>query len=303
MKLFFEIKVLSIFILFSVVANAQIDSMTFLENIERQKTIISKLSGNAPLNGQIYLKQRSTPGERKLTVNYLSDYLENIGWQLKNHHYKTTNGNVFLDLFFPPMRGINVSAILTATKTSDEYVVFGAHYDSERTSPGAIDNASGVAICLTVAQKLIQLNKREINFIVVLFDQEEDNEIGSRAYAKMLKKKGLNIHSVHTFDMIGWDKNKNRSLELELPTAYLKNLYETTALEMGTTVYTTKVSSSDHKSFIDQGYNALGISEEYVKGDTTPYYHKPEDAYNTVDFEYVSFATELIFNVMKKIAL
>jgi len=53
-----------------------------------------------------------------------------------------------------------------------------------------------VALCLIVASELSKLKVRNVNFIVVLFDQEEDGEVGSLAYTKMLNKKELDIHSV-----------------------------------------------------------------------------------------------------------
>lgn len=267
-----------------------------------QKEILSKLTGKSPIKDTIYLKQRSTSKERELTVAYLSEFLEDMGWNMENHHYSVTNGNPFLDMFFSPMTGINVAAVLPATTDSSEYVLFGSHYDTERGSPGAIDNGTGIAISLAIASKLVKLKKRNINFLIVFFDQEEDNEVGSRAYAKLLRESGRKVHSVHTLDMIGWDGDKNNGLELELPSPYLENLYKNEAQKHNVPLYTTKLSSSDHKSFIDQGFDALGISEEYVKRDTTPYYHTPKDDYDTVDFDFLVSSTQFLYAIMHKIS-
>ena len=86
---------------------------------------------------------------------------------------------------------------------------------------------------------------------------------------------------------------------MELPAPELERLYNSVAQQLNIPVYRTKVSSSDHKSFIDQGFKALGISEEYVKRDSTPYYHTPKDTYDTVNFEYLSATSYFIFNVFK----
>ncbi len=292
------INILCVVLFFSEV-QAQKDSLLVSEMIPFQKEIISRLTGEKPIKDTIYIKQRASPNERKMTADFLSQHLMNMGWQLENQHYKTTNGNPFLDLILKPSKGINVAAVLPATVPSNEYVIFGSHYDSERGSPGAIDNATGVTLSLTIASKLIELPERNKNFIIVFFDQEEDDEIGSKAYAKKSQKSGREVHSVHTIDMMGWDEDNNHGFELELPTPYLENLYKTEAEKFNIPLYTTKVNSSDHKSFIDKGFNAVGISEEYVKRDTTPYIHTPEDIYGTVNFDFLASSTQFIFHVFK----
>lgn len=272
-------------------------------NTLMQMEILQKLTGKTPIKDKTYLNQRASPKERDITANYLSHYLSSIGWQLENHYYRTTNGNPLFDLCLPPVYGINVAAILPATTESEEYILFGGHYDSERNCPGAIDNATGIALSLTIAYKLTKLKKRNINFIIVLFDQEEDGKVGSKAYSKMLKNTNRKIHSVHTIDMMGWDKDQNYGIEIELPSKQLKNLYENNAKEYHIPIYSTTVSSSDHKSFIDQGFNTVGISEEYAKRDTTPFIHTPKDTYETINFEYLLSSTNFIFKIFKKLAL
>ena len=48
----------------------------------------------------------------------------------------------------------NVEAVLSGTAPSARAIVIGAHYDSAAGSPGANDNASGVAVLLEVARAL-----------------------------------------------------------------------------------------------------------------------------------------------------
>ena len=265
-----------------------------------QQEVVASLSGVKAIDGTV-LNQRSKPEERRLAAEYLSSQLVEHCWALENHNYKVSNGNIFLDLFFPPMEGINVSAKLAATKPSEEYILFGSHYDSERGSPGAIDNATGVALSMGVAYQLAQLTDRSVNYIVVFFDQEEDNEIGSKAYARMLRKSGKKVLLVNTFDMMGWDSDGNRGIEIELPSEGIEKLYYNEAKKLNIPIQTTKVSSSDHMSFIQEGFNALGTTEEYVQRDTTPHIHKPSDTYDTIDFEFLISSTRLVFNVFNRL--
>ena len=302
MKSIFKFIGMLLTVLFFSKAAAQRDSLFISEIMPFQKEMIQRLAGEKPIKDDMYLTQRASPRERKLTVEFVSEHLKDMGWNLENHHYKATNGNPFLDLILAPSTGINISAVLPATVPSDEYVIFGGHYDSERGSPGAIDNATGVTLCVTIASKLAALKERNKNFVIVLFDQEEDNEVGSKAYAKMLRKNKRKVHSVHTIDMMGWDEDHNRGFELELPSPYLESLYKTEAQKFNIPLYTAKVSSSDHKSFIDTGFTTVGISEEYLKRDTTPYIHTPKDTYDTVNFDFLASSTEFIFHVFKTLA-
>lgn len=290
-----------IVLLIPFIGFTQADSKLITEINSIQKGIVSKLTGTKPIKDSIFLKQRASPSERKIVVSYLSDYLSELGLKIDNYYYKTSNGNAFLDLFFSPNEGVNVVGILPATSNSEDYVIFGAHYDSERGSPGAIDNATGVALSLTLAYKLSQLKERNINFMIVLFDQEEDGALGSKAFAKKLKNENVNVHSVHTIDMVGWDDNKNRALEIQLPNFYLETLYKKVSEDYNSTIHIVNYASSDYESFLDLNFTTVGVSEECTKGDTTPFYHKSTDTYDTVNFDYLSFSTHFMYSVMLSI--
>jgi Zn-dependent M28 family amino/carboxypeptidase len=57
---------------------------------------------------------------------------------------------------------------------------------------------------------------------------------------------------------------------------------------------TTQTGATDHVSFRDVGFAAVGLTEEYVSGDTTPHYHLPSDTYDTVDLDYLRVASTLV---------
>ncbi len=236
------------------------------------------------------LKSRTTDFSRSASAEFLFKQLRSQGLNAKRHRYSTS------------FEGENIYAIIPATVESDEYVVFGAHYDSVKDSPGANDNASGTALVYGVAYKLAKLKSRSRNFIIVFFDQEELGLVGSRAFAQKLKDDGLNIHSVHTVDQMGWDEDGDRAIELELPTPDLEKLYREEAGKLSIIVHKTNVPSTDHTAFREIGFNAIGITEEYKNDDTTPHYHKPTDSYETIDFDYLASTTRLVFNVMTRLA-
>ncbi|MDA9774106.1 M28 family peptidase [Saprospiraceae bacterium] len=269
--------------------------------LELQKDIVSKLSGHQALDKGIVLSSRSTRKERQIARVFLSELISTIDLNPEYQSYSLPNENALLDLFFQPFKGANVFTTLASTNPSDEYVVIGAHYDTERDCPGAIDNASGIAICFGVLKKLAALPERNMNVILVYFDQEEEFLCGSQAFAKMLVTKNFKIHSVHTLDMMGWDRDGDSAVELGLPSELLQELYTAAGEKLGIPVITTRVNASDDYSFWELGFNKTGISDEITNGDLPPYKDTPKDTYETVNFDYINTSTDLIFEVLKEI--
>ena len=103
----------------------------------------------------------------------------------------------------------NVEAVLPgrSPERRDAYVV-GAHYDSAPGTPGADDNASGVAVLLEIARLLKDGNPgREVRFVA--FGTEEPPSFGTRNmgswhYAKGLKDGGVGVHGVIVLEMLGF---------------------------------------------------------------------------------------------------
>jgi Zn-dependent M28 family amino/carboxypeptidase len=230
--------------------------------------------------------------------------------EAKRHVYQR-NESWWRWLWADPYNGVNVYATISATTETDESVVLGAHYDSivseipadptAAEMPGANDNASGVALVYSVARALRQVKPRRKNVIVVFFDQEEQGLIGSRAFVEKLKEERVNVHSAHTVDQIGWDSDGDRAIELESPPSTLESLYRKTAEQMDVPVHVTSVSATDHEAFREQGFEAVGITEEYQHGDTTPHIHQLGDTYKTIDFTYLASATCLVTNALRRL--
>jgi hypothetical protein len=252
-----------------------------------QKEVISKLSGNSEIRPGVKLANRSTIENKQEARNYLADIFKRLGMVPRRQGYGTEGENIF--------------TILPCGKPGAETIVFGAHYDSVRNSPGANDNASGVAAVAGVAQEMSRVKKRSRDIIFVFFDEEERGLRGSRAFAQMLIDEKRAVHSVHTIDQMGWDQDADRAIELELPYDGAQDLYKQAvdAVNMKIPILTTTESGSDHSAFRRLGFRAVGITEEYRNKDTTPYIHRPGDTYETMNFDYLGSTTRLVVEVMK----
>jgi hypothetical protein len=252
-----------------------------------ERDVVSKLSGQAEIEPGLKLANRFAPENKKAARAFLERTWKGLGLEVQKQNYSAEGQNLF--------------ALLPATVPSDETIVIGAHYDTVRNSPGANDNATGTALITAAAAELARTTPRHRNIIFVLFDEEERGLRGSRAFAQKVKDENLKIHSVHTVDQMGWDKDGDRAIELELPYDGALALYEAAAKTMPSPVpiLVTKEAGSDHSAFRRLGFAAVGLTEEYRNKDTTPYIHKPTDTFETVQFGYLKSTTDLAVKVWK----
>ncbi|MEM9261933.1 MAG: M28 family peptidase, partial [Bacteroidota bacterium] len=132
---------------------------------------MAKLTGQEALPSGSVLLSRWTWQERGLSRKYLQKTFSELGLDLKEHTYRMPNVHLFQDFILGPFRGANLYGILPATTTSNEYLLLGAHYDTEKGAPGANDNASAIALIYGVVAALISEEKRTKNLLVVFFDQ------------------------------------------------------------------------------------------------------------------------------------
>ncbi len=109
-----------------------------------------------------------------------------------------------------PSRSENVIGILRGRDPAAGTLYVGAHHDTQAGSPGADDNASGVAVCLELARLLAPLRlRRTIQFIS--FGAEEQLSVGAAAYVRRHRREiELRGKLILNFDScgtaLGWNK-------------------------------------------------------------------------------------------------
>lgn len=206
----------------------------------------------------------------------------------------------------------NIDVVVPGTRRPDEIIVIGAHYDSAPSgnggpgSPGANDNASGVAALLALARRRAgRPAARTLRFVA--FTNEEDPyylgpEMGSFVYASACRARGDSIVGMLSLETMGYFSQEPRSQGYPL---FFSLLYPTTAnfiafvgnVEHGALVeevgaafrracdfpclglavpqFLRGVEASDHSSFWRQGYPALMVT------DTANFryrqFHSPDD--------------------------
>lgn len=264
-----------------------------IENLVDPKRIeanLAALTGKTPIAPNTPIPERGTVQGRALTRQYLKQTLEALGYQVEPHEYRRN--------------GINITARLLADTPTDEYIVVGAHMDSVRNA-GADDNASGSTAVLEAAAVLPQLKGRKVNILFAWFDEEELGLIGSGYLARSLKKQGMKISSVHTVDMLGWDSDGDKTVELARPDGILWDYYKMVNKTHGLNLPLDRTSTgqSDHVSFHDQGYASLCLSEEWTSRDSTPYYHQRGDQFETINREFLASGVKLMIAAVGDLTL
>lgn len=246
---------------------------------KRIEGYLSVLSGKM-VSADNKIPERGSKEGRLQTRNFIKSQLEGMGYKVEILKYRNN--------------GENVVARLMADTPTDEYILAGAHMDSV-SNAGANDNGTGSTSVLELANVMKQTKNRKVNIMFAWFDEEELGLVGSYAMAKDFKKQGLNITSVHTMDMMGWDSDKDRVVEIERPDGNLWDHYVNANKTHGLNLklVRTDSGSTDHVAFRESGFKSVGLCEEWAGGDTTPHYHRKTDTYDTVDTAYLASSTKL----------
>lgn len=241
---------------------------------------------------------RSAPHERDLARDFLVAKLSEAGISAERWRYRHPNIHPVIDMIIPPFSGANIVATIPATEPGGEVVLLGAHFDTEADSPGADDNATGLSALFVIAKAIADEPVRSRTLMIAMFDEEEEDRIGSRALARQLTQDDVALHSMHSLDMAGWDGDSDNLIAVDAPDDAWLSFYQERARPLGVTVTAAHYDSSDHVSFRDVGIPAMVMGEAFPQGDYSPHRHKPTDTPETVNYLYLALNTHLMHAVI-----
>lgn len=200
-------------------------------------------------------------------------------------------------------------------------ILVGAHYDTVPGSPGADDNASGVAVLLVLAELLSSDSwqpKRPIQ--LVAFDLEEYGLVGSKTCAEELRSQNKPLHLMLSLEMLGYFTDEPNSQRY--PLEALSRLYPSTGnfIALVGNLSTIpkmmslkrqfkkagapcqwlpvpnhgkqipRVRDSDHSPFWDAGYPAIMVTD--TANLRNPHYHSASDTLETLNIEMMANVTQ-----------
>lgn len=225
----------------------------------------------------------------------------------------------------------NLEVVIPGTDPTAAEVVIGAHYDSVPETPGADDNASGVAALLEVALQIRPKTLKRTVRVVAFVNEEppyfKSDEMGSLVYARHLKARGVAVHAMIALDMLGYYSDAEGSqhyppiigrfypktanfvaLVGEIATAPL--LQRAKAAFAKTVPFPIEsvaapravegIDFSDHWSFWQQGYPGFMITDTAFFRNA--HYHQPTDTPQTLDFDRLAQVATGIVGIVKAFA-
>ncbi len=182
----------------------------------------------------------------------------------------------------------NVVATKRGTNRPEEIVVVGAHYDSVPGSPGANDNASGVAVVLETARVLAGTpTPRTVQF--VLFAAEELGLFGSVAFAQERRR---GVVAMINVDMVGWGEALTAGNSPGRDETMVNAAVEV-ARTLGIPLTRFRSAGSDHASF-----EQVGIPAVFLHRGVDPHYHRPTDLPPIVDPRNLEEAVRLVVGML-----
>jgi len=218
--------------------------------------------------------------------------------------------NYFDNWKFPRFKSKNVVAVHNGSNPdSDAVIIICAHYDTTGGSPGAIDDGTGIALMLTIANitKSASFN-HTIRFVATAC--EEVGCYGSFADAKKAYWENENIYAVLNIDAIGFDNysekgnilqimGRDRSkwiIDLSKEISQKYNQLFDIIIQHGGSYY------ADDKSYIDFGFDAIQYVQTKPEDAHKNPFHTPNDTIDKVNFSYLENSTKLILVVTCELA-
>jgi Zn-dependent M28 family amino/carboxypeptidase len=238
-------------------------------------------------------------------AQYLSTAFAGVGLRVSTHDFSALDGRYRNVIGHRPPLKARAGA-------AEAPLIIAAHYDTAAGSPGADDNASGLAVMLEVARRLYQQPlSRPIDFIA--FCLEEFDLLGSLAYAASLREQQRPIHGAIVLECVGYTADVQQAppgTPVEVPprgdflavvgnesSAGLVKAIDAagrtskSGLKMvplvvpGNGERLPDTRRSDHAAFWHHGYHAVMLTD--TANFRNPHYHRPTDVPSTLDFAFM----------------
>lgn len=271
---------------------------------DAQVSAADRLRGHVEkLAGEIGVRNIDHPEAYRRAADYLIEQLESWGYSPKRRSFEVDG-----------VETANIVVEKPGGKESAEIVVVGAHYDSVSSSPGADDNASGVASALELARRFRDVETRRTLRIVFFANEEAPYfggpEMGSWRYARDARESGARIVSMFSLEMLGYYSTEVGSqkypagLSWIYPerghfVAFVGNLWNRGLVASSISEFRRNgsfpsygiaapqfvpgISLSDHSAFWVHDFPAVMVTDTaFFRND---HYHRRSDTPETLDYE------------------
>lgn len=243
------------------------------------------------LAGDIGERNVWRPAALRAAADYIREEFEAVGYLVAAQSYRVEGQDCD-----------NLEVVIPGAARPQEIILVGAHYDTVEGSPGADDNASGVAGVLELARLLRGARPAKTVKLVAFVNEEPPfffwGEMGSKVYAEAARRRGDDIRVMLSLEMLGCYSDLQGSqsypplLRWFYPDrgnfiAFVSNLGSRARLrevlaafransdfpseQLASPAFVPGIAWSDQLSFWRQGYAAVMVTDTAFY--RYPYYH------------------------------
>jgi Zn-dependent M28 family amino/carboxypeptidase len=232
-----------------------------------------------------------TPAEAR-TAGYLEKQLSSWGYQVHLQPVPLPDGGESANVVALPI-GLDLAA--------ERYLLVGAHYDTVLTSPGANDNASGVAVLLEMA-RILSARPARLPVAFVVFGGEEGRPgpkhlslAGSLHYTEVMStEERRNLAAMLNLDMIGHGDALFSTMRINMKKGMHQRLLKLAA-ELGVPArehFTPQMSDS-------VPFASHGIETGWLWTGVESAYHSPKDTVEKITPLSLDWAGRLALAVIR----
>lgn len=204
----------------------------------------------------------------------------------------------------------NVVGFIEGTDSSGQYIIVGAHYDSQGMGgmismdnesepsihPGADDNASGTAGLLHLADYFSD-NTPSKNMLFIAFSGEELGLLGSRYFVEQMKISPDSIGAMINLDMIGrMTDNQLTIFGTGTSDRWTEIIDSAESDSLNITPTPSGAGASDHASFYEVGIPVL----HYFTG-THENYHRSSDTADKINIRGIHRVMDHIIELVESL--
>ena len=283
-------------------------------------TLEQRLRGHVQvLAGEIGERNAWKPEKLQAAAQYIDDSLSALQFVPKSEIVDDKGDrNIIVDIY--------------GSRDRDSIIVVGAHYDTVPSTPGADDNASGVAAILELA-RMLRDKALPVTLRLIAFVNEErpffgGEQMGSLFNARRSRERGEHIIGMYSLEMIGFYSDDRHSQYYPRPVrsfyprtgnflAFVSNLKSRDFLHQSLFAFRNTarfpseglvapqllvpdIRRSDHAAFWLHGYRAVMIT------DTSNFrnwnYHNLGDKYDTLDYRRMALVVQGLAGMLTEVA-
>ncbi len=290
------------------------------EDVKMEDIKLNLISTVKHLSQDIGQISHSDIKELSSAADFIEDKFRSYGCDVKRQAF-TYNNNTYHNIIAEvnPVRKKVPSELSNGVKgtedVEDGILVIGAHYDTVIGTPGADDNASGVAVLLELARlTALKPLKKTIRFVAFCLEEPPafmTKHMGSYVYAESLKDEGAKVYGMISLEMLGYFCEEKGCQYYPLPffrwfypdkgnyisfvgnissgefTKKVKKFFKSSSSmpveSLNSFSFIPGVDFSDHRNFWKFGYPAFMITDTSFY--RNPNYHGIGDTASTLDYD------------------